>query len=160
MVYLDYNAKHNCWLLSLLSMLIYTSKQLTTQFLLCKTKYYMLIHQKSFNPLTQHRSSKGSWWSTKARKSGSFRKWFPFHRLRNCMDKLTLTYQFGLIQFWIFLVAVTLSNKTSKCIYTIFYLLIPNVNMTCKAKQVGSRFPKMIVHLSNSSTTGRERQNP
>ena len=53
-------------------------------------------------PSTQHRSSKGSRRPTKARKPGSFRKWIPIRRVHNCMDKLTLTRQFG-IQFGIFL---------------------------------------------------------
>ncbi|MBA0698463.1 hypothetical protein Goari_000174, partial [Gossypium aridum] len=53
-------------------------------------------------PSTQHRSSKGSRKLTKARKSGSFRKWIHIQRVHNRMDKLTLTRQFG-IQFEIFL---------------------------------------------------------
>jgi len=54
-------------------------------------------------PSTQHRSSKGSRRPTKARKPGSFRKWIPIRRVHNRMDKLTLTRQFGMIQFGIFL---------------------------------------------------------
>lgn len=53
-------------------------------------------------PSTQHRSSKGSRRSTKARKPGSFRKCIPIRSVHNRMDKLTLTRQFG-IQFGIFL---------------------------------------------------------
>ena len=54
-------------------------------------------------PSTQHRSSKGSRRPTKARKPGFFRKWIPIRRVHNRMDKLTLTRQFGMIQFGIFL---------------------------------------------------------
>nr|BAD66815.1 orf174 [Beta vulgaris subsp. vulgaris] len=54
-------------------------------------------------PSTQHRSSKGSRRPTKARKPGSVRKWIPIRRVHNRMDKLTLTRQFGMIQFGIFL---------------------------------------------------------
>ena len=53
-------------------------------------------------PSTQHRSSKGSRRSTKARKPESFRKWIPIRRVHNCMDKLILTRPFWL-QFGIFL---------------------------------------------------------
>ena len=53
-------------------------------------------------PWTQHRSSKGSRRSTKARKPGSFRKRIPIRKVHNRMDKLILTRQFG-IQFGIFL---------------------------------------------------------
>ncbi|XVF84742.1 hypothetical protein PTKIN_Ptkin17bG0062800 [Pterospermum kingtungense] len=62
-------------------------------------------------PSTQHRSSKGSWRLTKARKPGSFRKWIPIRRVYNRMDKLTLTRQFG-IQFGIFLGGI---NKELEC---------------------------------------------
>jgi len=54
-------------------------------------------------PSTQHRSSKGSRRPTKARKPESFRKWIPIRRVHNRMDKLTLTRQFVMIQFGIFL---------------------------------------------------------
>ena len=54
-------------------------------------------------PSTQHRSSKGFRRPTKARKPGAIRKWIPIRRVHNRMDKLTLTRQFVMIQFGIFL---------------------------------------------------------